>query len=384
MYRLTTEQQQLVQRIADLADRGVAPNAVRVDREGAFPRESLTALGEQGFLGLTVPAAFGGMGQGLRPMAAALDEVARRCASTAMVYLMHMCGVACYTAASDKTAPQLQAAARGQHLSTLAFSEQGSRSHFWAPVSRATAVNGSVRLNAKKSFVTSAGESDGYVASTLDASGAQPTDSTIYLVLRDDAGVSVSGDWSGLGMRGNASAPMIFRDVTVSADRALTAPGKGLDMMLGIVLPAFQIGSAAVALGIAEAAVQATQRHLTTTRLDHLNTSLAEMPTLRARLAQMRIETDRARAHLVSVLDAIDHPGPTTQLLVLEAKAAATEAAVAVTDLAMRTCGGAAFGGALGLERLFRDARAPIVMAPTSDQAYDFIGRALCGLELLS
>ena len=61
---------------------------------------------------------------------------------------------------------------------------------------------------------------------------------------------------------------------------------------------------------------------------------------------------------------------------------AATEAAVVVTDLAMRTCGGAAFGGAHGIERLFRDARAPIVMAPTSDQAYEFIGRALCGLEV--
>jgi alkylation response protein AidB-like acyl-CoA dehydrogenase len=63
-------------------------------------------------------------------------------------------------------------------------------------------------------------------------------------------------------------------------------------------------------------------------------------------------------------------------------KAAATETAVEVTDLAMRTCGGAAFAGAHGLDRLFRDARAPIVMAPTSDQAYDFIGRALCGMEV--
>ena len=66
----------------------------------------------------------------------------------------------------------------------------------------------------------------------------------------------------------------------------------------------------------------------------------------------------------------------------LEVKAAATEAAVEVTELAMRACGGAAFAGAHGLERLYRDARAPIVMAPTSDQAYEFIGRALCGLEV--
>jgi alkylation response protein AidB-like acyl-CoA dehydrogenase len=218
--------------------------------------------------------------------------------------------------------------------------------------------------------------------STLSPDAATPVESTLYLVLRGDRGLSTAGAWHGLGMRGNASAPMTLEDLELPAARALTPTGKGLDMMLGVVLPTFQVGAGAVALGIAEAAVQATVRHLTSTRFEHMNTSLADLPTLRARLAQMRIETDRARAHLVSVLDSLEAPGPSTQLLVLEAKAAATEAAVSVTEAAMRTCGGAAFGGALGIERMFRDARAPIVMAPTSDQAYEFIGRALCGMEV--
>jgi alkylation response protein AidB-like acyl-CoA dehydrogenase len=153
-------------------------------------------------------------------------------------------------------------------------------------------------------------------------------------------------------------------------------------MMLGIVLPLFQVGSAAVALGIAESAVQKTAAHLTHATLEHQGASLATVQPLRARLAQMRIETDRARAHLAAVIDSIETPAPTTQLLVLEAKAAATEAAVTVTDLAMRACGGAAFAKPLGIERLFRDARAPIVMSPSTDQAHDFIGRALCGMEV--
>ena len=116
-------------------------------------------------------------------------------------------------------------------------------------------------MNASKSFVTSAGHADGYVVSTL-AAGATPADSRARSTScsRGDAGVSVSGPWRGLGMRGNASAPMTLDDVAVGADRALTDPGKGLDMMLGVVLPAFQVGSAAVAVGIAEAAVQATDR----------------------------------------------------------------------------------------------------------------------------
>ena len=384
MYRLNEEQAQVVREVVAVADEQIAPHAERVDRDGVFPQESIAALGGTGLMGLTVPAAFGGLGHNLRTMAAALDEVAQRCSSTLMIYLMHLCGIACYAAALDKAGESLKEAARGRHLSTLAFSETGSRSHFWAPVSREVPAIGAgrVRISAKKSFVTSAGHADGYVLSTLAADATQPIQSTIYLVRRDDGGLSVSAPWRGMGMRGNASAAMNFDGVTVGADRALTASGKGLDMMLGVVLPAFQVGSAAVALGIAEASVQATTRHLTSARLEHMNCALAELPTLRARLAGMRIETDRARAHLGSVLDSLEAPGAMTQLLVLEAKAAATEAAVAVTDAAMRTCGGAAFGGAGGLERRFRDARGPIVMAPTTDQAYDFIGRALCGLEV--
>jgi alkylation response protein AidB-like acyl-CoA dehydrogenase len=382
MYRLTEEQQRIVSETAAIAEAEIRPDAARVDRESAFPAPAIAALAKAGLLGLTVSRALGGRGQGLRTCAAVLDTVAQRCSSTAMVYLMHLCGVACYAAVPEKTEAELRSAAEGKHLSTLAFSETGSRSHFWAPVSRAIAANGRVHLSAQKSFVTSAGHADGYVVSTLAPKATQPLESTLYLVRGDAAGVKVSGAWKGLGMRGNASAPMTFENVAVGEDRALSASGKGLDMMLGVALPVFQVGSAAVAVGIAEAAVQATIGHVTHSRFDHIGTSLSELPTVRARVAEMRVETDRARAHLNAVLDSLEAPDAATQLLVLEVKAAATETAVEVTEMAMRTCGGAAFAGAHGIERLFRDARAPVIMAPTTDQAYDFIGRALCGMEL--
>lgn len=383
MYRLNEEQQQIAADATAIAEQELAPRAAQVDREATFPKASIAALGAKGLLGLNVPREHGGLGQGLRTAAAVIETLAQRCPSTAMVYLMHLCGVACYAAAAEKTATLLAAAAAGRHLSTLAFSESGSRSHFWAPVSRAAADgNGAVRLSARKSFVTSAGHADGYVVSTLAPGATQPIETSIYYVLREDVGVTVSGAWRGLGLRGNASAPMTLDNVTVGPDRALTADGKGLDMMLGTVLPLFQVGMAAVGIGIAEAALQATIGHVTRTRFEESNSSLADLATIRAQIARMRIETDRARAHLGAVLDSLESPGPATQLMVLEAKASGTETAAVVTEMAMRTCGGAAFGGAHGIERLFRDARAPIVMAPTSDVAYEFIGRALCGMEV--
>lgn len=383
MYRLTSEQQAVVERAREIAEQHIAPRSVKVDEEERFPGESINALTRGGLLGLTVPIEYGGMGQGARLACAVLDEVAQRCASTAMIYMMHLCGIACYAARPDRAGDQLRAAAEGRHLSTLAWSERGSGSHFWMPVSREIREDGYVHLRAEKSFVTSAGHADGYVVSVGCGQVEQPTRSMLYLVLKGDAGFTVEGAWRGLGLRGNASSPMRL-NVKLAPERALSEDGRGLEMMIGVVLPLFQLCNAAICVGIAEAAVQATQKHLTTKRLEHLDRTLAEQPHQRARLAQMRIEVDRSRAHLVATADAVERAAAAMQLLVLETKAVANEAAVAVTDKAMRACGGSAFRRDLGIERLFRDARAPIVMAPTTDQAQEFIGRFLCGMEVLA
>jgi alkylation response protein AidB-like acyl-CoA dehydrogenase len=95
------------------------------------------------------------------------------------------------------------------------------------------------------------------------------------------------------------------------------------------------------------------------------------------------VQTDTTRAVLLDTLTAIETQRPDGMLRVLESKAVAAEAALVVTDLAMKLCGGAAFRKELGIERRFRDARAARVMAPTTDALLDFIGRATLGLPLL-
>jgi alkylation response protein AidB-like acyl-CoA dehydrogenase len=98
----------------------------------------------------------------------------------------------------------------------------------------------------------------------------------------------------------------------------------------------------------------------------------------------MALRTEQARALLGRTLAELDSPSEATPLYVLMSRLGSLEAALAVTDLAMKACGGAAFSRQLPVERLFRDARAGWVMAPTADHLNDFIGRALTGLPLFA
>jgi alkylation response protein AidB-like acyl-CoA dehydrogenase len=370
---------------ADAVARDVlARHAADVDREARWPAEAVSALAEAGFLGLTVPTASGGAGQGPRTFAAVVSRFAERCASTAMIYLMHVCGTQTIAAARGfgLHGLVLKDIAAGRHLSTLAFSEKGSRSHFWAPVSQAVGTGDARRLTAEKSWVTSAGHADSYVVSTRAAGATEPTASTLYFVPKGASGMTVSGRWTGLGLRGNASAPMQLQNVAVRAADQVSGDGDGFNVMVNTVLPWFQLGSAAVAVGIARAATDGVRQHLNAARLEHMGQPLASLPNLRAELARMQIATDAQGAFLDHVAGKMESPQPDTMLAVLESKAAAAEAALTVTDLAMRACGGTAFSGRLSVERNFRDARAGSVMAPTTDVLYDFVGKAVLGMPL--
>ncbi|MBA4291768.1 acyl-CoA dehydrogenase [bacterium] len=382
MYALNEAERSAIEKLEAIAAEKIAPFAADVDENGRFPSEAMGALAESGYWGLTVPTEFGGMGFGLSAIAAAVDTVAQKDASTAMVYLMHLCGVAAYNAAGDKFADQLKGAAAGKHLSTLAWSERGSRSHFWAPMSQEELDGDTVYLSGIKSWVTSAGLANGYVATTRAAGSDNPMAVSLYVISDTDSGFTVEKPWNAMGMRGNMSAPMVMERVSVSSSTRIGEAGAAMDVMMGAVLPVFAIGNSACSIGVAEGAVAATQQHLLNSKLHHLDQSLADLPNLRERLARMRIRTDQARAYLAATIGVATSGDPAAMLMVLGTKAQAAEAAIEVTDLGMRACGGVAFSKHLGIERNFRDARAMTVMAPTSDVLHDFVGKALLGMEL--
>jgi len=376
-----------VSKAREIAGGVLAPSAGQNDKAGRFSTEAVKSLGEAGLLGLTLPADVGGLGLGPRTLANVIATLAEVDASVAMVYLMHILGTSAISAARPSAAqavtPILREIGAGRHLSTLAFSEAGSRSHFWAPLSRAHRNGDGVRISAKKSWVTSAGHAHSYVVSSLAPQGSGPTDSTLYLLRANTRGLSVAGPWDGLGLRANASAPIVLEECEVQPDLQLTDDGAGFPAMLNVVMPLFNLGTSAVALGLCRAAVAGTASHLKAAKFEHLGQSLGEsLPTLRAQLATMQIETDGLSARIEDLVDHLEKPRETTMLRVLESKAAAGDAAISVTSTAMRVCGGAAFSKHLNIERLFRDALAGAVMAPTGDVLREFIGKSLLGIPL--
>ena len=356
----------------------IAAHAVAVDREGAFPAASIDALKSAGLLGALSSPEAGGLGLGLEGAARIVRRVAEECGSTAMVLTMHYSGAAVLEAHAPIEVRR--AAASGEHLSTLAFSESGSRSHFWIPVSRSDARNGSVVLNAKKSWVTAASRATAYVWSSkpLAADGL----STIWLVPANAPGITVRGPFEGLGLRGNDSSPVTAENVRVAPSAMLGADGAGFGIMMQIVLPVFSVLSAACSNGLIAGGMRRAVEHASATRHDDTGSALRELPTIRNYIARMRVKADLSEALLTDALAAIASQRPDATLRVLACKAAAAETANEVLDLAMRVCGGASFRKDVAIERYFRDARASGIMAPTTDILYDFIGKAVCGMPL--
>lgn len=360
-----------------------AENAGQVDTDGAFPAAAVDELRSSGLLGLILPPQVGGLGAGPIEFTEVVAELAAVCGSTAMIYLMHTAAAVTVAAAPPPGMPDLLCAmASGESLGTLAFSEKGSRSHFWAPVSTAALSDdgASVKLRADKSWVTSAGYADVYVVSTGSTSGVA-SEVDMFAVPGSAAGLSVVAPFVGLGLRGNASSPMTI-DATVPVASRLGSAAAGFGLMMQTVLPWFNLGNAAVSIGLAGAAYAAAIGHVGTARLEHLGESLSALPTIRAQIARMGTALAAQRAYLRHAAISVSAPDDDTLTHVLGIKASANDAALVITESALRVCGGAAFSKQLPIERAFRDARAGSVMAPTADALYDFYGRAVTGLPL--
>ncbi|MCC6446159.1 MAG: acyl-CoA/acyl-ACP dehydrogenase [Armatimonadetes bacterium] len=370
-----------VQAAEEAVRRVIGPQAARVDRERRFPEESFWALGEAGLMGLMVPVGYGGLGADLSTLARVCETIAAGCASTAMCYLMHCCGTAVIAA---KASPEqgerfLRPIAKGEKLSTLAFSERGTGAHFYQPEIQAHFQDGHAVVSGRKGFVTNGERTDYPIILVAASDPAKGLD--VFVLDSRLPGVRFEDTWEGLGMAGNNSIAMVLDQVRVPRENLLGEEGDGLGIIFNVVAPTFMLGLSGVNLGIAEAAFQAALQHARDRKYSD-GSSLADHQAIQFYLTEMHGRVESLRLFLYRAGQAADSGEADAPLRVMQSKVMAAETSAHVTQTALQVCGGQGYTRSLPVERYLRDARASSVMAPTTEILKTWIGKSLAGIPL--
>ena len=385
MERLSENLIQLRRSVEHIVTTEIAPRAEQVDRECLWPAHSLQALGKAGLLGLQVPQAQGGHGQGLLALSLLMQTIARACPSSALCFGMHCVGTAVITAkaTSYQRERYLREIAQGKHITTLALSEQGTGANFYLPETTLEAEGDAFLVNGTKHFVTNGGHADSYVISAASVAPNQGGDFSCLVVDQDTPNMEWLAPWQGFGMRGNSSRGVRLDNARVAAHNLLGEEGDQIWYVFEVVAPYFLMAMAGTYLGIAQSALDAAGEHLRSRRHSHTGESLRHLNAVQQRYADMWIAIEKTRSLLEMAAQRGDRGDPEALPYILSCKADAAETAVYAANEAMTLCGGMAYRENSRVSQMLRDARAGHVMAPTTDMLKAWTGRSLLGLPLL-
>ncbi len=380
-FSLTQEQQQWKDSVAALAEKEVAPRAEEYDRLAKFPQESLDALRDAGLLGLRVSKEHGGLGADFLTTCLVVEEIAKKCPSTAMCYKMHLESVEALS--RIPTASQVEKFVKPLAQKKIFAAAPGGESRGqsgtdWRPVSAPETPlkivdGGFVLNNLRKSYVTSAGHADLYLMFCRVEEGRTEGPPDLLIIEADKIEWQTVGEWDGLGMRGNSSTPMIFNGVVPQENLlGLELEGEEEPVMQKYMSPVLILTYGAAYLGIASGAfelacIEGDKRFVSGSRR-------FDNPINKRRISEMSAQIESARAFLHTAASMADEGRAESLLPYIQAKVICSEVAVRVTQDLMTIFGGTAYARQLPFERYFRDARAGLIMGMANDQAYEIIG----------
>ena len=376
-------QRELVEVVADLGP-AFAERAPHYDRDARFPHENYADLREAGLLGLCVPTTYGGLGADFATYGLVSEELGRYCGSTALTFNMHTATMLlCGQIADDlemstgeratherRRAAMYAGVVEQGHVHAQPFSEGNAPGATAGVTTRAVPVDGGWRLSGRKIFASLSSAADRHNVICV-----APDDPTIRFISvpTDSEGLSFTGDWDPLGMRGTVSLTLLLDDVFVPADAELLPPG--VFDQVAFRWPHFYLTLSFTYLGIMRTVVDFTEDYLAG-RIGP--GSRRENPQKQAGWAEMQVSYERTRALARTVLaEAGVDPSPEQVRRAWASMVSTMETAPELASLAVRVCGGRSLLRPHPLERLYRDARCGATMLPWSTEAcLDRLGRA--------
>jgi alkylation response protein AidB-like acyl-CoA dehydrogenase len=396
------EQLALRERLIQICEETIRPLAAENDRNLTFPRKSLEALAEDGFLGLMLPKEWGGLGQNHRCYAMVTETLARfGDASAAMCYVMHIGAVeALKLRATPYLIDKYLRKVREGLIGTLSYSDPETGSHFWYPIaSGARRVDGGFEVLKKASWTTSAGFADFYVLQTTSPDyNGDYSNLSVFVVDKDEIEANPQ-EWDALGLRGNQSGSLLLDWKHVPEEQLVGPVGDGAVSNDESVDPNFLIGSSGVWNGISLGAIDIACRHTTRKKHKDVGMRVADYPTIQDTVGEAIMDTNASRAFVFGVAFALDSVTDGSQKTIpvgelargnylhwlWQIKFNAAKNVAHVVDKMLHVCGGTGFKKEpLQLERYLRDGKAGWVMGPTNEVLRQFVGKtALLGIESL-
>ena len=370
----------------EFAQNEIAPIAAHFDETGEFPLETIKKMGALGFMGIEIPEEYGGAGMDTLAYVLALEEVCKADASHGTIMSVNN-SLFCHAIYKFGTEAQkqkyLRPVASGQKIGAYSLTEPMSGSDAGTMKSRAVlnAAGTHYVINGRKSWVTSGPVADTVLLFTMTQPEKAHKGVTAFIIEADRPGFIRGKKEPKLGIRASATSELVFEDYECPVENRLGEEGEGFKIAM-TVLDAGRIGIAAQALGIAEAAYDASLAYLR--EREAFGQKIGQFQGLQFQVADMKTHIEAARLLIYSAALAkmrSKHTGERYTLEASMAKLFASETAMMVTHRAVQIHGGMGYSKEMPIERYFRDAKITEIYEGTSEIQRLVIARGELGLR---
>jgi acyl-CoA dehydrogenase len=360
--------------IRQIVDERVRPRAAEIDATGEYPWDVRRLFGEQDLLGLPFPTEYGGTGTGTLMLNIAVEEVARACASSALILMVHELGTLPIQLFGTEEQKEriLPRCASGEWSPAFCLSEPEAGSDPAAMRTTARRDGDEWVINGTKNWISNAGIADFYVVFAI--TDTESRRSSAFIVESDRPGFSMPKLEHKLGIRGSPTGQPVFEDVRVPEENVIGAPGKGLSVALG-TLERTRLGAAAQAVGIAQGAIDYAVGYAR--ERIAFGKPIIELQGIQFKLADMQTRTAAARELLYKACSMADRGEPGLGMYTSMAKLFASDTAMDVTVEAVQVLGGYGYVTEYPVERMMRDAKITQIYEGTNEIQRVVIARAM-------
>jgi alkylation response protein AidB-like acyl-CoA dehydrogenase len=377
LYTLPQEYQDFRVTIREIAQQRIAPRAAEIDEQAAYPHDLRELLSEHDVLALPFEPEHGGTGTGTLMLNIAVEEIAKACASTALILMVQELGtLPIKLFGSDELKDRfLPRCASGEFTPAFALSEPDAGSDPGGMLTRAVKDGDEWVIDGTKNWITNLGIADFYIVFAVsDREAGHSRGITALVVEADRPGFSVGKLEHKLGIRGSPTGQPIFDGVRVPEANVIGRPGEGFKVAMA-TLDRSRLGVAAQALGIAQGATDYAAAYARERR--QFGQPINSFQAIQFKLADMETQCAAARELLYQACARIDRGAPDIGKYSAMAKLFCSDVAMSVTVEAIQVLGGYGYVKEYPVERMMRDAKITQIYEGTNEIQRLVIARSL-------